>query len=117
MKVVTHKVGGAKLADGSMPAADGQLADMPSVLFDAVVIILSEEGAKTLSMESATIDFVHDAFGHLKAIAIDKGGKALLSKAGIEQDEGVVDVADTDKFIAAAKTRQWDREKSVRTLA
>jgi catalase len=117
VKIVAPKVGGAKLADGRMLPADGQLAGMPSVLFDAVAIILSEEGAKTLSMESAAIDFVRDAFGHLKAIAVDKGGQALLLKANIEPDEGVVDVTAKDKFIAAAKTRQWDREKLVRTLA
>jgi hypothetical protein len=29
----------------------------------------------------------------------------------------VVDTNDKDAFIAAAKTRQWEREKSVRTLA
>jgi catalase len=117
VKIVAPKVGGAKLADGSMLAADGQLAGMPSVLFDAVAVILSDEGAKALSVESAAIDFVRDAFGHLKAIAVDKGGKELLKTANIGQDEGVVDVTDKDKFIAAAKTRQWDREKSVRTLA
>jgi len=32
------------------------------VLFDAVAVILSDEGAKALSMESAAIDFVRDAF-------------------------------------------------------
>jgi catalase len=86
------------------------------VLFDAVAIILSDEGAKALSKESAAIDFVRDAFGHLKAIAADKGGQTLLKIANIGQDAGVVDVSDKDAFIAAAKTRQWDREKSVRTL-
>jgi len=30
---------------------------------------------------------------------------------------GVVDVSDKNAFIAAAKTRQWEREKSIRTLA
>ena len=117
VKIVAPKVGGAKLAEGAVLPADGQLAGTPSVIFDAVAIVLSEEGAKTLSMESAAIDFVRDAFGHLKAIAVDKGGQALLSKANIGQDEGVVDVTDKEKFIAAAKTRQWDREKFVRTLA
>jgi catalase len=110
-------VGGAKLADGSVLAADGQLAGTPSVLFDAVAIILSEEGTKSLAKESAAIDFVRDAFGHLKAIAVDKGGRALLDIANVGQDAGVVDTDDKDAFIAAAKTRQWDREKSVRTLA
>jgi catalase len=117
VKIVAPKVGGAKLADGSMLAADGQLAGTPSVLFDAVAVILSDEGAKALSVESAAIDFVRDAFGHLKAIAVDKGGRALLKTANVGQDAGVVDANDKDAFIAAAKTRQWDREKSVRTLA
>jgi catalase len=67
-------------------------------------------------MESAAIDFVRDAFGHLKAIAVDKGGQALLKVAGVGHDAGVVDINDNAAFIAAAKTRQWDREKSVRTL-
>src|SRR5512140_3542009 len=81
VKIVAPKVGGAKLADGSMLAADGQLAGTPSVLFDAVAVILSDAGAKALSMESAAIDFVRDAFAHLKAIAIDQGGRALLKTA------------------------------------
>jgi len=117
VKIVAPKVGGTKLADGAILAADGQLAGTPSVLFDAVAVILSEEGAKALSRESAAIDFVRDAFGHLKAIAADKGGQALLKAANVGKDAGVVDAGNIDAFIAAAKTRQWDREKSVRTLA
>jgi catalase len=117
VKIVAPKVGGAKLADGSMLAADGQLAGTPSVLFDAVAVILSADGAKTLSMESAAIEFVRDAFGHLKAIAVDEGGRMLLNKANVEPDEGVVEADDQDAFIASAKTRQWDREKAVRMLA
>lgn len=117
VKIVAPKVGGAKLADGSMLAADGQLAGTPSVLFDAVAVILSDEGSKALSTESAAIDFVRDAFGHLKAIAADKGAQALLKIANVGKDAGVVDSNDRDAFIAAAKTRQWDREESVRTLA
>jgi catalase len=38
-------VGGAKFADGSRLPADGQLAGTPSVLFDAVAVILSDSGA------------------------------------------------------------------------
>ncbi len=117
VKIVAPKVGGTKLADGSMLAADGQLAGTPSVLFDAVAVILSDKGAKALSMEGAAIDFVRDAFAHLKAIAVDKGGQALLKAANVGPDAGVVDANDRDAFIAAAKTRQWEREKSVRTLA
>ncbi|MEO7726156.1 MAG: catalase [Burkholderiales bacterium] len=117
VKIVAPKVGGTKLADGSVLVADGQLAGTPSVVFDAVALILSDAGARTLATESAAIDFVRDAFGHLKAIAVNKGGRALLKAAGVGQDAGVVDANDEDAFIAAAKTRQWEREKTVRTLA
>jgi catalase len=68
-------------------------------------------------MESAAIDFVRDAFGHLKAMAVDQGGQALLTIANVGQDAGVMGANNPDAFIAAAKTRQWAREKSVRTLA
>ena len=117
VKIVAPKMGNVKLAGGLNLAVDGQLAGSPSVLFDAVAVILSDDGAQALSMESAAIDFVRDAFGHLKAIAVDKGGQALLSIANVGKDAGVVDANDQTAFIAAAKTRQWNREKSVRELA
>lgn len=116
-KMIAPKVGGAKLSDGSTMPADGQLAGMPSVFFDAVAVILSEEGAQALAKESAAIDFVRDAFGHLKAIAHDQGGRMLLDAANVGEDAGVMDATDRNAFIAAAKTRQWDRERSLRTLA
>jgi catalase len=80
-------------------------------------MVLSSEGGATLSGESAAVDFVRDAFAHLKAIAADKGAQALLDAARVAPDAGVVDAADTKAFVAAAMTRQWDREKTVRTLA
>ncbi|MEO8408632.1 MAG: catalase HPII, partial [Oxalobacteraceae bacterium] len=116
-KIVAPKVGGAKLADGTILVADGQLAGTPSVMFDAIAVILSSEGATLLAKESAAIGFVQDAFVHLKAIAIDQGGLALLQKANIESDGGVIKINDMAGFIAAATTRQWEREPSVRTLA
>ncbi len=117
VKIVAPKIGGSKLADGSMLASDGQLAGTPSVLFDGIAVVLSSEGAAALSKEGAAIDFVRDAFGHLKAIAVDDGGQTLLERAQVGRDQGVVDVSDKNAFIAAAKTRQWSREKAVRTLA
>ena len=117
VKIVAPKVGDATLADGSRLAVDGQLAGTPSVLFDALAVILSDDGAKALSNESAAVDFARDAFAHLKAIAADQGGRVLLKIAAVGQDPGVVDAGEADAFIAAAKTRQWQREKLVRSLA
>jgi len=56
-------------------------------------------------------------FRNDEAIAADKGGQGLLATAQVGRDGGVIDANDTEAFIAAAKTRQWEREKSVRTLA
>jgi catalase len=117
VKLVAPKVGKVKLSDGTALAADGQLAGTPSIMFDAVAIVLSKEGATDLTKEGAAVDFVRDAFGHLKAIAADAGGKILLDKAGVVADSGVLAATDTKPFLAAAKTRQWKRESTVRTLA
>ena len=117
VKIIATKIGETKLAGGSLLKIDGQLAGSPSVMFDAVAIILSDAAAALLGKEAAAIDFVRDAFGHLKAIGVDDGGAALLKTAAIEQDAGVIAIGTLDRFIAAAKTRQWDREASIRTLA
>jgi catalase len=117
VKIVAPKIGGATLSDGRKQAADGQLAGTPSTVFDAVAIVLSKDGGAMLAKESAAVDFVRDAFGHLKAIAHDAGAQTVIAAAGITADAGVVAASDASAFIAAAKTRQWKREPSVRTLA
>ena len=86
-------------------------------MFDAVAIILSSASAAMLTKEGAAIDFVRDAFAHLKAIAVDSGGKILLDTAGVVADAGVVTAEDLKGFLSAAKTRQWQRECTLRTLA
>ncbi|MGV8941194.1 MAG: catalase [Lysobacter sp.] len=116
VKIVAPKIGGAKLKDGKTLAADGQLAGTPSTVFDAVAVVLSADAGKQLAKEAAAVDWVRDAFGHLKAIAFDDGGKALLDAGGVTPDAGVIKAGDTAGFIKAAKTRQWDREPKVRML-
>jgi len=117
VKVVAPRVGGVKLADGSTLAVDGQLAGTPSVMFDAIAVLLSAQAAKALSVESAAVDFIRDAYGHLKAVAVDAGGQDLLQACGVQPSAGVLAVAAVAEFLEAAKTRQWDRERSVRSLA
>ena len=117
VKIVAPKIGGAALSDGKKMPADGQLAGTPSVFFDAVAIVLTEAAAKQLIGESAALDFVSDAFNHLKAIAADAGAQALLKASGVKKDAGVLDATDTKSFIEAAKTRQWPREPKVRMLS
>ena len=113
--LVAPKVGGAKLSDGTMKKADGQLAGSPSQLFDAAAVVLSKDGAAAMLKEGAAVQWVMDAFGHLKAVGASDAAKPLLDKAGVEADEGVTGL--DDGFIAAAAKRFYAREPNVRTLA
>ncbi len=117
--IVAPRVGGVKGADGKLIAADMQLAGAPSVLFDAVALALSAQGAETLGREAAAVAFVHDAFAHLKVIGHSEAAKPLLDKAGVQADAGIValDGGGSKAFVtAAAKGRIWDREPKVRTV-
>ena len=117
VKIVAPKVGGAKLSNRAVMKADGQLAGTPSVVFDAIAVVLSDAGADALAHEGAAMAFVRDAFAHLKAIAVDAGGQRLLQMAGVQADEGVFPASQVAGFVAAAKGRLWKREPAVRTLA
>lgn len=111
---IAPKVGKVPLSDGSTIAADAQLFGQPSVTVDACAVILSEAACAKLVKEGAAVQWVMDAFGHLKAIGHNAAAKPLLDKAGVEPDEGITDLSG---FVEAAKKRYWDREASVRTLA
>ena len=111
---IAPKVGKVPLSDGSTIAADAQLFGQPSVTVDACAVILSEAATAKLVKEGAAVQWVMDAFGHLKAIGHNAAAKPLLDKAGVEPDEGITDLSG---FVEAAKKRYWDREASVRTLA
>ncbi len=114
IKTIAPKVGAVPLSDGSTVKADAQLFGQPSVTVDACAVVLSEEACAKLVKEGAAVQWVMDAFGHLKAIGHNDTAKPLLDKAGVEADEGVTDLAG---FAEAAKKRYWDREPKVRTLA
>jgi catalase len=102
--IVAPKVGAVKLSDGKSTKADGQLLGSPS-----------EAGCKALMKEGAAVQFVMDAFGHLKAIGASPAAKPLLDKAGIEPDDGVTGIG--VDFVKAAARRFYEREPELRTLA
>ncbi|MGE0744547.1 MAG: catalase [Rhodospirillales bacterium] len=113
--LVAPKVGGVKLSDGKAVKADGQLLGSPSQIFDAVAVVLAPPAVKTLLAEGAAIQWLMDAFGHLKAIGHNPDAKPLLDKAGVEADAGVVGI--DAGFVKAAAKRYWDREPKLRMLA
>ena len=117
VKIVGLKIGGVTLKDGKHLAVDGQLAGTPSVLFDAVILAVSEVGCADLLKEGAAVDFVKDAFGHLKAIGFTREAQPLMDKAGVTVDESVIETAGKlNEFLPRAASRQWDREQKVRII-
>jgi catalase len=116
-KIVAPKVGGATAADGRVLEVDFQLAGGSSVLFDHVFVVLSEGAAKLLSTEAAAVAWVHDAFQHLKVLGATDGAKALLDKAGVVSDEGVLIGSDLETYLGtAARGKVFAREPNVRTV-
>ncbi|HUG12000.1 MAG TPA: catalase [Opitutaceae bacterium] len=116
--VIAPKVGGVKDAEDAHVAADFAITAAPSVFFDAVAILASSAGAADLSTQAAAVDWVSDAFAHLKVIAHTTEAKPLMARAGVKPDDGVIALAGKNAvgaFVKMAKAgRIWDREPSLR---
>ena len=118
-EIVAPKIAGAELSDGSVMEAKQKIDGGPSVLYDAVAVLLAADGARKLSTDAPSKDFVADAFAHCKIIAYAPQALPLFTKAGIadDLDEGCVELngaADIPGFLNACKKgRHWAREATV----
>ncbi|WP_226345434.1 catalase [Agilicoccus flavus] len=116
LELVGPVVGGVTLSDGSACKVDHGVDGAPSVLFDAVALLPSAEGAAALAKRASAKNFVTDAFHHYKFIAHDEGAAALMAAAGVEPgaDGGVVALGtakDASAFVdTCAALRFWDRD-------
>jgi len=105
---------------GAWHDADEKLEGGPSVLFDAVAVLPSKEGAALLTTLPAARDFVADAAAHRKFIAYAAAAAPLFEKAGVAGalDEGFIPLnaaSDCANFVAACrKVRFWDRASAER---
>ena len=121
LELVAPKVGGVTASDGTTIPAQQKVNGGPSVLYDAVALLPSREGAALLVNEATVRDFVADAFAHAKFIAYGEAAKPLLDKAGVtEPDAGCIALTtakDAKAFVAACrKLRFWDREAKVHAV-
>ncbi|WP_198370383.1 catalase [Roseomonas rosulenta] len=118
LELVAPTIAGIVASDGSTIAVHHALVAGPSVLFDAVAILPSAEGATLLALMPATRDFVADAFAHCKFIAHSDAAGMLFDKAGVPIGDGgfVALRAKTDAaaFVARCRTmRFWEREAAL----
>ena len=117
-EVVAPRIGGVTLDDGTKIAAKQKIDGGPSVLFDAVALLPSAEGAMHLARDAASKDFVADAFGHCKFIGYSAAATRLFDAARVpELDDGFVALRkakDAKTFvITCRKLRFWPREMTV----
>ncbi len=116
-EVITPKVAGATLDDGTLVEGKQKIDGGPSILYDAVALVLSVEGAAMLAKDKTAKDFVSDAFGHSKFIGYTADALPLIDKAGIGEDDmdaGLIELgegADAKAFLTTiGQLRLWDRE-------
>ena len=118
LAVVAPKIGGVVDGSGVLTEGDFALSGGPSIFFDACVVLVSEDGARDLSTQAAAVDWVANAFAHLKVIGHAEGAQALLDRAGVEPDEGVIALV-KEKTVSlfidnAKKGKVWSREPTLR---
>lgn len=112
IKIIAEKVGGVTLNDGQHLPADEKVAGAPSVLFDGIVLLLTEPEAKRLAKQKPVQDFVRDAFAHLKAIGYSSGAQPLLSLTQSRGDEFMITLNSKAQGIALINklaSRCWPR--------
>ncbi len=115
IEFVAPKIGGVKASDGSWIEAAQRIDGGPSILYDAVALLPSNQGATALANNAAARDFVADAFAHHKFIGYVEAATPLFEKAGVSdsRDEGFIALkkpADCSAFITDCRQlRYWPR--------
>lgn len=127
-KLVSAQLGNINTLSGKKLTVDYTFVNMPSVMFDAVLIPGGEQSIAILSGLGEAVHFVLEAYKHCKTICAVNEGARLLGTLGFkfEQGSGRVDVptagvllADAckvldgqisqDMITAIALHRHWDR--------
>ena len=118
LEVIAPVISGVEASDGTWIEAAQKVDGGPSVLYDAVALLISESGAEALLAEPTARDFVADAFAHMKFIGYTEAAEPLLEKAGVSLDEACVKLgekADAEKFVETCRAlRFWDRRSKMK---
>ena len=126
-KVVGPHLGFVSTSSGQQLAVDCTYSNMPSVMFDAVLVPSGASSAKALVANGDAVHFVLEAFKHFKTICVIGEGVELLRSLGITApgpgpgSEGVAGVLvgkseptarvqlGQDFVAAIGKHRHWSR--------
>jgi len=115
LKLIAPKIGQLK-GNGLVP--DMTIEGGPSALFDAVVLLPAEDQVEVLLNMAPAINWLRDAFAHLKAIGFNDASAPMFEKGGLDASAAGVIAVDgkggLDGFVAEAKKHKiWDRDPLV----
>jgi catalase len=114
VEIVAPTVGGIDVGNGSRVRADQKVDGGPSVLYDAVVLLVSKQGASDLAAMPAARDFVTDAYAHCKFIGYAGDPSPLFEATGLSglMDDGFISLEEhsaADFISRCAQLRFWNR--------
>ncbi|MHB1075358.1 catalase [Thiobacillus sp.] len=113
LEVIGPHVGEIQSSIGETLIPNHAVAAAPSVLFDTVVLAISGSSVDAMKQKAAVMNFILDAYAHLKIIGYTPDAMPLLDRAEVAIDDGVVkmDVRESvASYIEAAKYgRVWSR--------
>jgi catalase len=116
VEFVAPTVGGVEASDGTPLVADQKIDGGPSVLYDAVVILTTKEGAALLAHHPAARDFATDAYAHGKFIGYTDDATGLFAATGLHSlvDDGFVNLGNgatpADFLTRCRDLRFWARQ-------
>jgi catalase len=120
IEFVAPAIGGAQANNGTWINAGQKIDGGPSVLYDAVALMVSDAGAKMLANDGATRDFIADAYVQAKFIGFVQAAQPLLAKAIGHQvrDRGLIELDDSKQMLAFVQAcrqlRFWEREDKLK---
>jgi catalase len=122
VELIAPAIGGIEASDGGRMPADQKIDGGPSVLYDAVIVLVSKQGAMRLAAQPAARDFVTDAYAHCKFIGYAGDAAPLFEAAGLSRliDDGFISLDEHsvgDFLSRCAKLRFWPRQASMAELA
>ena len=122
IEIISPKVGGVEASDGTWVEGKQMLGGGPSVLYDAVAVLASPDGAALLAKDAAAKDFVSDAFAHCKFIGYSADAMPLFEKARDRSSTSTRAALNSarkrmrSRFVEMCRDlRFWEREPKVKS--
>jgi catalase len=82
-RIIAAQLGSVATSSGQQLAVDHTFSNMPSVMFDAVLVPGGASSAQALARNGEAVHFILEAFKHCKAICVIGEGVQMLRTLGI----------------------------------